>query len=77
MRKGANLDNIKESYDRVQSIEGDADKEMTLHLRELYHTEQDARLLIYWKDLYELLEKITDRCRDVGNEVFRIVLKNS
>jgi hypothetical protein len=32
---------------------------------------------VYWKDLYDLLEKGTDRCRDVGNDVFRIVLKNS
>jgi uncharacterized protein Yka (UPF0111/DUF47 family) len=29
------------------------------------------------KDLYELLEKIIDRCRDVGNVISQIVLKNS
>jgi uncharacterized protein Yka (UPF0111/DUF47 family) len=29
------------------------------------------------KDLYELLEKVADRCRDVGKTVTHIVLKNS
>jgi hypothetical protein len=28
-------------------------------------------------DLYETLEKITDRCRDAGNVVFQVVLKYS
>jgi uncharacterized protein Yka (UPF0111/DUF47 family) len=29
------------------------------------------------KDLYELLEKVIDRCRDVGKAVTHIMLKNS
>jgi uncharacterized protein Yka (UPF0111/DUF47 family) len=29
------------------------------------------------KDLYELMEKVVDRCRDAGNIVLQIVLKNS
>jgi uncharacterized protein Yka (UPF0111/DUF47 family) len=29
------------------------------------------------KDLYELLEKVVDRCRDVGNVVANVVLKHS
>jgi uncharacterized protein Yka (UPF0111/DUF47 family) len=29
------------------------------------------------KDLFELLEKAIDRCRDVGNVIYSIVLKNS
>lgn len=77
LRKGANLGNIRDAHERLQSMEGDADKDLLEHLRELYHSEQDARLLIYWKDLYDLLEKVTDRCRDVGNVIFGIVLKNS
>ena len=77
LRRGANIEKIRESYQRVQALEGDGDKRLLDHLRELYRSEQDARLLIYWKDLYDLLEKALDRCRDVGNEVFHIVLKNS
>ena len=29
------------------------------------------------RDLHELIEKVIDRCRDVGNIVFQIVLKHS
>jgi uncharacterized protein len=77
LRKGANLTNIRDAHERLQSVEGDADKQLLEHLRDLYRSEQDARLLIYWKDLYDLLEKATDRCRDVGNDIFHIVLRNS
>jgi uncharacterized protein Yka (UPF0111/DUF47 family) len=77
LRHGANLENIKDAHERVQALEGDADKLLLEHLRQLYRTDQDARLLVYWKDLYDLLEKVTDRCRDVGNDVFNVCLKNS
>ena len=77
LRKGATLANIRDAHERLQSVEGDADKQLLEHLRELYQSEQDARLLIYWKDLYDLIEKATDRCRDVGNAIFHVVLKNS
>jgi uncharacterized protein Yka (UPF0111/DUF47 family) len=29
------------------------------------------------KDLYELLEKVFDRCRDAGNVISHVVLKHS
>jgi uncharacterized protein len=77
LRSGSNLENIKDAHERVQALEGDADKLLLEHLRELYRTDQDARLLVYWKDLYDLLERVTDRCRDVGNDVFNVCLKNS
>jgi uncharacterized protein len=77
LRHGPSLENIRDAHEKLQGMEGDADKQLLQHLRELYSSEQDARLIIFWKDLYDLLEKITDRCRDVGNTVFRIILKNS
>ncbi len=77
LRKGTSGDAIREDYDRVQTIEGDADKVMNEHLRALYHSNHDARLVVFWKDIYELVERAIDRCRDAGNSVFHIVLKNS
>jgi uncharacterized protein Yka (UPF0111/DUF47 family) len=77
LRHGVTLANIKDAHERVQALEGDADKQLLEHLRELYRSETDARLIVFWKDLYDLLEKCTDRCRDVGNDVFNIALKNS
>ncbi len=77
LRKGANMDNIKDAYERVQALEGDADKILLEHLRELFRSETDARMIVFWKDLYDLFEKATDFCRDAGNDIFHIVLKNS
>ena len=77
LRKGPRLDEVRAAHEQLQSVEGEADKQLLEHLRELYRGDRDARAIMFWKDLYDLLEKITDRCRDVGNIVFQIILKNS
>ncbi len=71
------LEKIKELNDRLQYIEGEADKFMNELLRDLYSGKYDALRAIVLRDLYELIEKVVDRCRDVGNVVTHIVLKNS
>ena len=77
LRKGAHGESIQDSHERLQSIEGDADKHMNELLRELYNGGVDARELVLLKDIYDLLEKVFDRCRDAGNVVFQIALKYS
>ncbi len=68
---------IRDNYERIQAIEGDADRIMNELLRDLYHGQADARTVVFWKDIYELVEKGIDRCRDTGAVLFHIVLKNS
>ena len=68
---------IRDSYERIQAIEGDGDRIMNELLRDLYHGHAEAREVVFWKDIYELLEKGIDRCRDAGSVLFHIVLKNS
>ena len=46
-------------------------------IKELYHGPFDAKELVILQDLYELVEKAVDRCRDAGNVVVQIVLKYS
>ena len=77
LRKGVNLETVKKQNDELQRIEGDADKLMLDSLRDLYGGKHDALKVLVMKDLLELLEKVFDRCRDVGNIVFHIVLKHS
>jgi hypothetical protein len=60
---------------RLQAIEGDADKLELQLLRELYHGDYSAKHVIFLRDLYELLEKVIDRCRDAGNVILQVVLK--
>jgi len=71
------LEKIKDLNDRLQYVEGEADKLMTELLRDLYSGRHNALTAIAIRDLYELIEKVVDRCRDVGNVVMQIVLKNS
>jgi uncharacterized protein len=62
---------------RLQQIEGDADKLMLDQLRGLYGGDYQAVVAIALKDLYEILEKAIDHCRDAGNIVAQVVLKHS
>lgn len=77
LRTKAHGELIREHYERIQAIEGDADRVMNELLYELYHGQADARSVVFFKDIYELLEKGVDRCRDAGAVLFQIVLKNS
>ena len=77
LQKGVNLERVKSQNDQLQHIEGEADKLMLEVLRDLYNGDHSALRVIVLKDLYELLEKAFDRCRDAGNIVFHIVLKHS
>jgi len=58
-------------------IEGEADKLMLESLRDLYNGDHATLRVVMLKDLYEILEKVFDRCRDVGNLVLQIVFKHS
>jgi uncharacterized protein Yka (UPF0111/DUF47 family) len=71
------LEKIKAFNDKLQYVEGEADKVMNELLRDLYSGKFDALRAIVLRDIYELIEKVVDRCRDVGNVMMHIVLKNS
>lgn len=77
LRRGMVLETMKEMNDRMQAIEGEADRLILDLYRDLYSNDRDARNLLLRKDLFELLEKAIDRCRDAGNVIYAITLKNS
>jgi len=76
LRAKSHLQKVKERNDVLQKIEGDADDLILARLKELYRLETQPVKLIILKDLYELLEKVVDRCRDAGNVISNIILKN-
>ena len=71
------LEQTKDMNRNLQQIEGNADKLALELLADLYSGKYDATRVLALRDLYDLLEKIVDRCRDAGNVVTHIVLKNS
>jgi uncharacterized protein Yka (UPF0111/DUF47 family) len=77
LRRSVNIESMKTYNDQLQVIEGEGDKQILALLRILYSGEHDAIKVIFLKDIFELLEKVLDRCRDAGNVISHIVLKNS
>lgn len=77
LRGQMNLARMKEFNDRLQYFEGEADKLMLDHFRELYDGTHEATSIFILKDLFEILETCIDCCRDTGNVIYNIVLKNS
>jgi uncharacterized protein len=77
LRKGMDLEKVKDLNDKLQFLESEADSHMMHLYRELFSGKYEAVQVVALKDLYELLEKVIDRCRDAGNVIAHIVLKSS
>jgi uncharacterized protein Yka (UPF0111/DUF47 family) len=77
LRKGIDAVSAREMNSRLQTIEGNADKLELDLLRDLYHGDYESKQIIFFRDLFELLEKVIDRCRDAGNIILQVVLKYS
>ncbi|MFC3651978.1 DUF47 domain-containing protein [Dyella humi] len=77
LRRGLRIDPVKKLQDRLQTLESEGDRMLLAPYRTLYLESDDAMRAMLAKDLFELIEKAIDRCRDVGNIVYSIVLKNS
>lgn len=77
LRKGMDLGQVKQLNDQLQSIEAEADRQILEMYRDVYVNETDPIRYLVKMNLFEILEKAIDRCRDAGNVVYHIVLKNS
>jgi uncharacterized protein Yka (UPF0111/DUF47 family) len=77
LRRGLRIDPVKKLQDRLQTLESEGDRMLLSPYRTLYVEGNDAMKAMLAKDLFELIEKAIDKCRDVGNIVYSIVLKNS
>jgi uncharacterized protein Yka (UPF0111/DUF47 family) len=77
LRRRPGIERVKLQNDQLQYLEGEADRLMLELLQDLYRGQKDPVSVIALKDLHDLLEKAVDRCRDAGNVIFHIVLKNS
>jgi len=77
LRRGLRIDPVKKLQDRLQALESEGDRMLLAPYRTLYVEGNDTMKAMLAKDLFELIEKAIDKCRDVGNIVYSIVLKNS
>ena len=77
LRRGVSLEPIRDLNDKLQVLEGEGDDLILQELSLLYKGEHNGIKVVFLKDIFELLEKVFDRCRDAGNVINHIVLKNS
>jgi uncharacterized protein len=70
-------DAIMKNCEEIDRLESDADRVMRSALSKLFRDERDLMQVIKLRTIYELLERITDRCEDVANVVEGLVLENS
>ncbi len=77
------LPNMKESdailklCTEIDHLESDADGVMRSAMAKLFREEPDVKHLFKMKEIYQLLESVTDRCQDVANIIEAIVLENA
>jgi len=59
----------------VNRLENEADRLLRDELAVLFDGKMDAIEVIKWKEVYETMEAVTDRCEDVVNVIEQTVLK--
>ena len=61
----------------IDQLESDVDRVMRPAMSKLFRDESDVRQLIKLKQIYELLEAVSDKCEDVANLLEGVVLENA
>ena len=77
LSKTENAAKIMALCEEIDRLEADADHVMRAAMAKLFRDEPDARSVIKFKEIYELLESVTDRCEDVANIIEGIVLEHA
>lgn len=68
---------VEEICVEINRLENEADDLYRRAIAGLFEGEQPILEVTKWKEIYELLEGVTDRCEDVANVVETIVLKHA
>ena len=77
LRAGRNLGGIKALQNELQTLESEADDVLLDMMKRFYEPGFPALQAVILKDLYDLNEKVVDRCRDAGNVISHALLKNA
>lgn len=68
---------ISEFCVEINSLENEADRVRSDAISRLFDEEKDPIRLIKWKEIYENLELVTDKCEDAANILESVVVKNA
>ena len=66
---------ITEALVKINSIENQADDIFDMSIEKLFDSDIDAKELIKKRDIYQVMETVTDKCEDAGNVIESIIIK--
>jgi predicted phosphate transport protein (TIGR00153 family) len=68
---------LRDCIVKVHTLENEADDILRPTIGSLFRDEDDPRMILKWKEIYEHVEKATDRCEDVADHIENILLEYS
>ena len=77
LRDMKNMRNITEALVKINSIENQADDIFDMSIEKLFATEPDAKEVIKKREIYQVMEIVTDKCEDASNVIESIIIKYS
>ena len=75
LRNMKNMRNITEALVKINSIENQADDIFDMSIERLFATEPDAKEVIKKREIYQVMEIVTDKCEDASNVIESIIIK--
>ena len=75
LRDMKNLRKITDAMVLINSIENQADDVFDMSIEKLFETEPDAKEVIKKREIYQVMEIITDKCEDASNVIESIIIK--
>ena len=75
LRDMKNMRKITEALVKINSIENQADDIFDMSIEKLFDTEPDAKEVIKKREIYQVMEIVTDKCEDASNVIESIIIK--
>jgi predicted phosphate transport protein (TIGR00153 family) len=77
LRDMKNIRKITDALVKINSIENQADDISDMFIERLFSMEPDAKEIIKKREIYQVLEDVTDMCEDAANVIESIIVKYS
>jgi predicted phosphate transport protein (TIGR00153 family) len=75
LRNMKNMRLITDALVSINSVENQADDIFDMSIERLFATEPDAKEVIKKREIYQVMEIVTDKCEDAANVIESIIVK--
>jgi uncharacterized protein len=75
LRNMKNMRQITDALVAINSIENQGDDIFDMSIERLFDTEPDAKEVIKKREIYQVMEIVTDKCEDAANVIESIIVK--